>query len=191
MGRTRDERWADLLRRANGGDRTSYIQFLSEVAPVLRGIILARCGNHSDESEDILQTTLIAVHEKRHTWRDTEPVSAWVYAIARYKAIDALRKYGRTRMAPLGEHEDNIADDTIIDPTVTGDLDRLLAQLDTVPAAIVREVKLNGLSAEEAGQLFGMTAGAIRVTLHRAMARLSTLAQQKSGNAMGDRKIRK
>lgn len=173
MTRDRDERWGDLLRRANRGDRQAYTQFLAEIAPVLRGLIVARSGGRTDDSEDILQTTLIAIHEKRHTWRETDPVSHWIYAIARYKAADAWRRRLRQATAPFDGAELRVADEAVADPTAARDVDRLLAGLDDLSAAVVRGVKLDGLSAEEAGGKLGLSAGAVRVKLHRALARLS------------------
>ena len=38
-----------------------------------------------------MQETLIALHTKRHTWRDDTPILRWLLAIARYKLIDAFR----------------------------------------------------------------------------------------------------
>ena len=34
----------------------------------------------------------MAVHAKRHTWRESDPVTPWLYAIARYKCADAARR---------------------------------------------------------------------------------------------------
>ena len=169
----RDAKWADLLRKANAGDRAAYIAFLKEVSPVLRGVIKARSGARPEESEDILQNVLIAIHEKRHTWRDTEPVTAWVYAIARYKTVDALRKLGQNRTTAFDGEEADIADDRTIDPTAARDLEHLLGQIDDTSATIVRQIKLQGLTAEEVGAQLNMTPGAVRVALHRAMTRLS------------------
>lgn len=177
MGQTREARWAALLRDANGGGRAAYVQFLNETAPVLRGIIAARCGRRHEDCEDILQNVLIAIHEKRHTWRESEPVSAWIYAITRYKTVDALRKAGRNQNAAFDGEENEVSDETVTDPTVLRDLDSLLVQLDDVSASIVRQIKLEGLTAEEVGAQFGMSPGAVRVALHRAMAKMAAMVQ--------------
>ena len=175
--RSRRERvWAELFRRANRGDQDAYAKFLTEVAPVLRGIIAARNAGQSNETEDIVQNTLIAIHEKRHTWRESDPVTAWVYAIARYKATDAWRKYGRHRTVTFDGEEQQIKDETVTDPTIPRDLNTLLGRLDGTSASIVRAVKLDGASAEETGARHGMSAGAVRVALHRAMTRLTGFA---------------
>ena len=176
--RSRRERvWADLFRRANRGDQSAYVQFLTEVTPVLRGIIIARNAGQSNETEDIVQNTLIAIHEKRHTWRESDPVTAWVYAIARYKTIDVWRKNGRHQTVAFDGEEHNIKDETVTDPTIPRDLTTLLGRLDGTSATIVKEIKLDGFSATETGARLGMTAGAVRVALHRAMARLTGFAR--------------
>lgn len=175
MTRERDIRWGDLLRAANRGDRAAYGRFLAEIAPVLRGVIAARNGRASAEVEDILQETLVAIHEKRHTWRDGEPVTAWLYAIARYKTADAWRRRSRAATMALGRTE-ALSDEAVTDPTVAGDLAHLLERLDARSARIVRDMKLDGFSAQETGTRIGMNAGAVRVALHRAMARLRRIA---------------
>src|SRR3546814_18114776 len=55
------------------------------------------------DPEDIVQETLLAIHMKRHTWRDDAPVTPWLYAIARYKLIDAFRRRGRLVEIEIGE----------------------------------------------------------------------------------------
>lgn len=178
MTHDRDERWAELLRRANRADRGAYTQFLTEIAPVLRRLIVARNQGRTDGSEDILQNTLIAIHEKRHTWRETDPVSHWIYAIARYKTADAWRQRLRHATAPFDGAELQITDEAVPDPTSARDLDRLLSRLDNLSAAVVRGMKLQGLSAGETGHRLGMSASAVRVKLHRALARLSADAAE-------------
>ena len=39
-----------------------------------------------------MQEVLLAIHTRRQTWREEDPVAPWVYAIARHKVIDAFRK---------------------------------------------------------------------------------------------------
>lgn len=171
----RDTRWGDLLRAANRGDRIAYGRFLAEVAPVLRGLIEARSGRRAGECEDIMQETLIAIHEKRHTWHEDAPVAPWLYAIARYKTVDAWRRRAREITVPLDAEGERVADPSATDPSVARDLDRLLGRIDEKSARIVRDMKLDGFSAEETGARNGMNAGAVRVALHRAMARLHAM----------------
>lgn len=172
MTRSRDARWAELLRRANRGDRNAYSQFLAEITPVLWGVIVARHRGSRDECEDILQETLIAVHEKRHTLRAGDPVAPWLYAIARYKTVDAFRRRPRQYFISTDDKTLQIADPNVVNPEIALDVERLLSQLDAKSAGIVRSIKLWGDSADEASARYGMTAGAVRIALHRALARL-------------------
>ena len=180
MNIDRDTRWSELLRAANRGDRLAYGRFLAEVAPVLRGLIEARSGRRSGDCEDIVQETLIAIHEKRHTWREDAPVSPWLYAIARYKTVDAWRRRSRDIAVPLDDEGERVADEAAVDPSIGRDLDRLLGGIDEKSARIVRDMKLQGFSAEETGARNGMNAGAVRVALHRAMARLHALTAKEN-----------
>ena len=164
-----------MLKAANRGDNTAYNRLLVEMAPVLRKLIAARGGLQMGEVEDILQETLIAIHEKRHTWREGEPVTSWVYAIARYKTVDAWRRTMRRPTVPFDEEDDETAAMHNTDPTHRHDLARLLARVDDRSADIIRTVKIEGYSADEAGARLGMSPASVRVALHRALRRLDAL----------------
>src|SRR5437764_10880246 len=59
------------MRSAISGDSAAYHRLLKAVTPVLRAAArrgLARAGQPVDQSEDIVQEVLLAVHLKRHTW---------------------------------------------------------------------------------------------------------------------------
>lgn len=171
----REVQWADLLRRANRGDSAAYGTFLREIAPVLRRIAAARGAGRHDEVEDTVQEILLAIHAKRHTWRDTDPVAPWLYAIARYKAADAWRRRGRPTV-PVEDLAEVLADERAGDTTAERDLGVLLGGLDGRSAGIVRAIGVEGQSAAEVGAELGLSEGAVRVAYHRAMGRLRRLA---------------
>src|SRR5260370_38861583 len=86
------------MRLCIADDRVAYHRLLKGVTPVLRAAArrgLARAGQPVDQSEDIVQDILLAVHLKRHTWDVNAPFAPWLFAIARNKLIDALRRRGR------------------------------------------------------------------------------------------------
>ncbi|MFZ8528631.1 sigma factor, partial [Staphylococcus aureus] len=64
--------------------------------------------------DDAVQDTLIAIHEKRHTYDPERPFKPWLMAVARYKWIDRLRSMSRSRTEELPEeiavedHERNV-----------------------------------------------------------------------------------
>lgn len=172
----RNDRWSDLLRRAMTGDNAAYATFLSEIAPVIRGIVRARTGG-AEDAEDVVQEVLLAVHAKRHTWRVSDPVTPWLYAIARYKAADAGRRRGRGGpQVPLDDVEDILPEEAG-EATAARDLAVLLDRIDDRSARIVRAVGIEGQSAAEVSATLNMSEGAVRVAYHRAMVRLKELAE--------------
>src|SRR5688572_7699094 len=93
-----DGHLAQLMRAANRGDADAYRHVLEKLAPMLRSAArrgFARYGSGPEEVEDIVQETLLALHLKRHTWDERQPLLPWVRAIAHNKLIDSLRRRGR------------------------------------------------------------------------------------------------
>lgn len=176
----RNDRWGDLLRRANRGDGAAYAAFLSECAPVIRNILRARTGG-GPEVEDLVQEVLLAVHAKRHTWREADPVTPWLYAIARYKAADLHRRRRGGAPVPIEDVAGILADERAGDLTAARDLAGMLDRIDPRAAGIVRAVGIEGESAGEVGARLGMSEGAVRVAYHRAMRRLKDMAKAESG----------
>lgn len=110
--RGRDEDWTSLMRAANGGDAVAYRRLLEAITPVLRAAThrgLARAGQPVDQSEDIVQEILLAVHLKRQTWDATAPFAPWLFAIARNKLIDALRRRGRRIFVNIDDFSETMA----------------------------------------------------------------------------------
>jgi RNA polymerase sigma factor (sigma-70 family) len=164
----------DLLRAANRGDERAYAAFLRAVAPIVRGIVRARAGGlGSDICEDIVQETLLALHQKRHTWREDRPVRPWIYAIVRYKVVDAFRARGRRVHLPIEDFADELPAPEAVDPTERADAEKVLSQLDPRSAGILRAIGLDGATTAEAAARLDMTEGAVRVALHRGLKRLA------------------
>src|ERR1700756_3657671 len=101
------------MRLAISGDSAAYHRLLKAVTPVLRAAArrgLARAGQSVDQSEDIVQDILLAVHLKRHTWDASAPFAPWLFAIARNKLIDALRGRGRRIFVNIDDFAETLAD---------------------------------------------------------------------------------
>ena len=100
------ENLALLLNQANAGDTKAYQQFLQQLAPMVRRIArrsISRIGTPSADLEDAVQETLLAVHLKRHTWRQDQPIGPWIGAITRYKLIDLARRHGKRKEIELDD----------------------------------------------------------------------------------------
>lgn len=176
----REQEWSALLRAANAGDARAYARFLHVVTPVLRGIIRARGrALPPDQHEDIVQDVLLALHAKRQTWQPGSPVLPWLYAIARYKTVDAFRRRGTALHLPIEDFTD-ILESTATDTLAARDSARLIDRLDHRSAQIVRAVSLDGEDSAAVGHRLGMSEGAVRVALHRAIKRMGQFIGGKS-----------
>lgn len=180
-----EDPWAKLLAAANAGDGQAYARFLHAVTPVIRGIVRARGRSFPpDQHEDIVQDVLLGLHLKRHTWRPDHPVRPWVYAITRYKVIDAFRRRGTAIHLPIEEFTDILEALAEPAPLTARDearqVDRLLGQLDPRSAEIVRAVELREEPQAQVGARLQMTPTHLRVTLHRAMKKLTALGRKEA-----------
>jgi RNA polymerase sigma-70 factor (ECF subfamily) len=175
----RTNEWESLLAAANAGNSRAYEQFLLAVAPIVRGVVRARGATMgAAECEDIVQEVLLAVHLKRHTWHAASPVRPWLYAITRYKVIDAFRQRGRRVDLPIEDFANELAADAGPDPTDASDISKVIGMLDDRSAQIVRKIGIEGASVAETGAALSMSEGAVRVALHRAMKALVVLRER-------------
>jgi RNA polymerase sigma-70 factor (ECF subfamily) len=153
--RERDDEWTGLMRSAIEGDSAAYHRLLRSVTPVLRAAArrgLARAGQPVDQSEDIVQDILLAVHLKRHTWDVTAPFAPWLFAIARNKLIDALRRRGRR---------------------IFVDIDDFAETLPARQRDVLQSIAVDSASIKDTAAKFSMSEGAVRVALHRGLASLT------------------
>jgi RNA polymerase sigma-70 factor (ECF subfamily) len=173
----RDDQLKELLARALRGDGAAYHAFLGSLSGYLRAFLGRRLARLPDEVEDLVQETLLAVHNQRHTYDPGLPVTAWVHAIARYKLIDFLRRRaGREALnEPLGEEDDLMAASDEEAREARRDLDTLLAQLPDRHRLPIVYVKIEGRSVAEAAKATGMSESAVKVGIHRGLKALAAL----------------
>src|SRR3954464_3432254 len=174
--RERDDEWTGLMRSAVAGDGAAYHRLLSAIAPVLRAAArrgLARGGQPVDQSEDIVQEILLAVHLKRHTWDVAAPFAPWLFAIARNKLIDALRRRGRRVFVNIEDFVEVLPGEA---PVETASAGEVAAQLQSLPARqrdVLQSIAVDSASIKDTAAKLAMTEGAVRVALHRGLASLT------------------
>ncbi|MEN3793167.1 sigma-70 family RNA polymerase sigma factor [Fulvimarina sp. MAC3] len=166
---------SDLLRAGLSGDNRSYGQFLEGAARLLRGFCAHKLppGLPGFDTEDLVQEILMAVHAKRHTWRPDEPVEPWLFAIARYKAIDAFRKHGKRIEVDISDHVDAMAVDPDESGVVALDVRKAVDTLDGRMRDVVTSISIEGRSIEETAEQLDISPGAVRVAFHRGLKTLS------------------
>lgn len=171
-----DDQWSRLMEAAQAGNGGAYNRLLNEVQPWLVRYYSRRLPLHM--VEDAAQDTLMAIHKKRHTYEPGRPFRPWLAGIARYKWIDRLRAIGR-------QHTISI-DDEIFEPSVEGHesavtnailLEELLTKLKPAQISVIRLVKLQGFSIEDAAAKTGQSESLVKVNIHRGLAKLAAMVQ--------------
>jgi RNA polymerase sigma-70 factor (ECF subfamily) len=112
------------------------------------------------------------VHTRRATYDPGQPFTAWAYAIARYKLIDALRRSRAHLRAPAEDAEALFVAPGAEAAMAGRDLDRVLARLPARTQALIRDVKITGLSTREAAEKHAMSESAVKVAVHRGLKAL-------------------
>lgn len=174
-----ESRWAELMRAANRGDSGSYGRLLHELAPMLRGVVgraFGRAGLGSEDVEDVVQETLLALHLKRHTWDERRRLFPWVHAIAHNKLVDNLRRRGRRTYVRIDDIAETLAgpEPPEMNPQMNGaDAERMISGLKGRQRDIVLAISIEGASTRDVARRLDMSEGAVRVALHRALKTLA------------------
>ena len=170
-GRDEDE-LAGLLQAAIAGDEKAYGVFLERTAVILRRFARRQITHGGVDPEDIVQETLLAIHLKRHTWHSDAAVMPWVYAIARFKLIDAFRRRGRRVEIDIDALAESLPEPEAetVSPREVG---RALEALTPGQRSVVAAISVEGCSVAETAARLEMTEGAVRVTLHRGLAAIA------------------
>jgi RNA polymerase sigma-70 factor (ECF subfamily) len=162
-----------LLRAAVAGDERAYADFLHRIAALVRGFAQRKIVKGGVDAEDVVQETLLAIHLKRHTWRTDAPVLPWIYAIARFKLIDAFRRRGQRIEVEVGEIAETFAAPQPAETASERDVTRALDCLSPGQRSVVSAISVEGHSINETAIRLGMSETAVRVALHRGLAAIA------------------
>ena len=175
--------WGRLMAAAQGGQGVAYARLLTDLRQWLTRYYARRLPPSA--VEDAVQDALIAIDAKRHTYDPRRPFGPWLAAVARYKWIDRLRAMGRERTTMLDDrlsvpdHGDAVRSATL--------LELLLQRIKPAQALVIRLVKLQGLSIEEAAAATGQSVSLVKVNIHRGLARLAAQVARMDDDAMDER----
>lgn len=178
----------DLTAQAVGGQPAAIDSLLRQIRPMVLRYCRARLGRisgHHHAADDVAQEVCIALVSALPRYRDMgRPFASFVYGIASHKVADAMRSAANLAI-PTEDLPDEADDRPGPEETAVAYLEaeRVRALLRRLPRQqrelLVLRV-LAGLSAQETGNELGMSAGAVRVAQHRALARLRAIAVEES-----------
>jgi RNA polymerase sigma-70 factor, ECF subfamily len=172
------------MTRYQSADRASLEELVRRLSPPLLRYFAAS-GIGREDAEDLLQDCWMRIHRARHTYRSSEPVLPWLYAIARHTKLDEYRRRRRRQarevlVAAVPENLQRAESPALPERPENDEIGRLLAGLPGSQREVVLMLKVSGLSLEEVARATGSTIGAVKQKAHRAYQALRrTLAKER------------
>ena len=178
----------NLTELAARGQPAAIDMLLRQIRPMVVRYCRARLGlisGHYHAADDVAQEVCIAVLSALPRYQDIgRPFASFVFGIASHKVADAKRSAARlaipTEDLPDGPDDRPGPEETAVAYLEAERARSLLARLPVHQRELLVLRVLSGLSAEETGHALGMSAGAVRVAQHRALARLRAIAFEES-----------
>ena len=177
-----------LTELAARGQPAAIDTLLRQIRPMVVRYCRARLrhiSGHYQAADDVAQEVCIAVLMALPRYREMgRPFASFVFGIASHKVADAMRSAARlaipTSDLPDGPDLRPGPEETAVAYLEAERARALLARLPVNQRELLVLRLLSGLSAEETGNALGMSAGAVRVAQHRALARLRAIAMAES-----------
>ena len=187
----RHDNMGTLTELAALGHPAAIETLLRQIRPMVVRYCRARLGRisgHYHAADDVAQEVCIAVLSALPRYQDMgRPFASFVFGIASHKVADAMRSAARlavpTEDLPDGPDPRPGPEETAVAYLEAEHARALLAKLPVNQRELLVLRVLTGLSAEETGHALGMSAGAVRVAQHRALARLRAIAMAEAGMA--------
>jgi RNA polymerase sigma-70 factor (ECF subfamily) len=168
------------LASAQGGDEIAFACLFRDVQPAL----LRYLHVITPEAEDVAGETWLQVVKGLPGFRGGEEAfRAWLFTIARHRAVDAGRSRSRRSDVPLAtetleQQTTPDAAELALEAISTRSVVALIKSLPRDHAEIIMLRVVAGLEAADVARIVGKTPGAVRVTAHRALRRLADLAER-------------
>ena len=160
-----------LVVAAREGNRAAFGRLYERYARMVHGILLGRVP--VGEVEDLVQDVFIAAMRQVHTLRDVKCFGGWLATVARNRANDYHRR--SVELVEFTEEAPQQGSEKPGRSGVAGDAAAILGVIRGLPEAyretlILRLVE--GMTGPEIAERTGLTAGSVRVNLHRGMQML-------------------
>lgn len=175
-----EEGLRELMIRYQQADANAANQLVAALSPALLRFFAANPYTR-DHAEDLLQECWMRIHRARHTYRPSEPLLPWVFAIARHTKVDALRRSHRTnsREVELSDFHQATIGVEAKPHYADYDLQRLLAELPESQREVIIMLKVSGMSLEEVARATSTTVGAVKQKAHRAYRKLRRILEER------------
>ncbi len=171
---------AALMAAAQAGDIAAYQRLLKEITPRVRSVVRqSRRFFQPQDVEDLVQETLLSLHAVRATYDPKRPFMPWLMAITRNRLADGARRYARRTLREASVEPVTLSDvpanrdaEEYRDPEA---LRQAIVRLPLRQRQAIEMLKLREMSLKDASVATGTSIGALKVSVHRAVANLRRL----------------
>lgn len=173
------EELADVVAAARRGDRAAFAELYRRFARAVHGVVLARV--RYGEAADIVQDVFAIALERLPQLGEPAAFAGWLLAIARNRAVDHVRGKKPTDELP----------ELPVEASRAAEVAQVLTALRALPEAYQETMILRlveGMSGPEIAEQTGLSAGSVRVNLHRGMKLLRErlgIVQEESDDQFG------
>jgi RNA polymerase sigma-70 factor (ECF subfamily) len=169
----------DLMIRYQAGDPAAVEELVQRLAGMLMQF-LGAFGLSRSDTEDLFQECWIRIHGARHTYRPSEPVLPWIFAIARHTRLDGYRRRRRreSREVLVASPPDVPSVEPPPSPADRPEFVRLVESLPQSQREVIIMLKVSGMSLEEVARATSSTVGAIKQKAHRAYEKLRLILER-------------
>lgn len=169
------------LVHARAGDEHGFLELWRTLQPMLLRYLRVYDGaGHEDVAAE---TWLHAVRDLPQFKGDAADFRRWLFTIARHRAIDAGRSRALRPLVLVGDarsllHQTSSpsAEEQVMESMSTDDALALLGRLPVAQRELVALRVLADLDVATVADIVGISAGAVRVGVHRALKTLSDRA---------------
>jgi RNA polymerase sigma-70 factor (ECF subfamily) len=170
------------LAQARRGDEAGFATLWRSLQPPLLRYLAVRARQGGAAPEDIAGETWLQVVKDLDSFTGgVRDFRAWLFTIARHRAIDAGRAGSARPAVPMADPGDSVAghalapsaEQQVVDRDAT---DRALALVRSLPPLQAEMVMLRvvaGLDVRQVADLVGKNPGTVRVAVHRALRTLA------------------
>lgn len=175
---------ADLIESCRSGNPEAVEELIRQISPDLYRIIFSILRDH-DETDEVLQETLIRIFRYIGALKDIQRFPAWVMRIASNQVQTYRAKRGRSRLYEMEDTSEISNSAIVLGGSAPEDARRRLineelrqeisAAMETLPtrqrmATVLFEVE--GLSIKEIAQALHCSEGAVKFNIHEGRKKL-------------------
>jgi len=176
----------ELIYSFQEGNSDAYSEIVYRYKDKLINFVYRYAGNY-DDSEDIVQETLIKVYTSKHLYKEIAKFSTWIYTIAINLAKTKLLKKQKMKTFSLSDsYDDEDKDFDVPDEAFTPDVDAnskflskhiqdALNKINENYRALVVMRDVEDLSYEEIVEITGLPMGTVKSRINRGREKLQEL----------------